>query len=139
MLLGDPGVSAAARVTASPTLAGASIAAAGSWVPSGSVPEPSGSALAEPTPPVRLAVHAADSNASGTIAVALWSRPKVDMVCISPESYWCHGAPSGPTYTSQRALSAPSYVPVSCVPRHISGRLDAPSAVRLPAYATMTR
>src|SRR5690242_14326079 len=97
MSLAEPGVRVAARVTGSPTLAGASMAAAGSTVPSGRVWEPSGSALAEPTPtPARLAVQAAESTASGTIVIARWIRPKLAMSVISPGSSGCHDAPSGP-------------------------------------------
>jgi hypothetical protein len=80
MLLAEPGVRAAARVTASPTLAGASMAEAGRTVPSGRVPGPSSSALAAVTPtPARLAVQAALSTASGTSVVARRSRLEVDM------------------------------------------------------------
>ncbi len=66
------------------TLAGASMACAGTVVPSGSAPEPSSPATAEPMPdPAMLAVHAAESTASGTSAVALCMRPNAD-ICWSP-------------------------------------------------------
>ena len=80
MPLADPGVTAVVRANESPTLAGASMAAVGRTVPSGSTPGLSGSALAEPAlTPARLAVQAAERMASGMIAVALCRRPKVDI------------------------------------------------------------
>jgi hypothetical protein len=60
------------------TLAGASIACVGMVLPSGSVAAASSAAAVEPIP-VRLAVHAAESTASGTMAVALCSRLKAGM------------------------------------------------------------
>ena len=70
---GTPG----AMTPACGTLAGASIAWLGTWVPSGSfflswsVPAPT--AVAEPKP-ARLNVHAPDSSASGTIMIAFCLR-----------------------------------------------------------------
>ena len=96
MLVAEPGVVLATREKESPTLAGASIAAVGRTVPSGRVPEPSESALADPAPtPARLAVQAADRMASGMIAVALCSRPKVDIAEL-PDRAGANMAPSGP-------------------------------------------
>src|SRR3954470_12302404 len=83
-----PGATAPGR----DTLAGASMASVGTLVPSGSVARGVSSADAAvlaPTP-ARLAVQAADSSASGMIAVALCIRPNRDVpivvVSLSPNS-----------------------------------------------------
>ncbi len=66
------------------TLAGALMASLGTVVPSGSVVGSFCSADAVVTPtPATLAVQAADSIANGTSAVALWIRPKRDVVICS--------------------------------------------------------
>src|SRR6478609_3239410 len=109
MSLAEPGVSEAARLTASPTLAGASIAAAGRTVPSGRVCEPSGSALAASTPtPARLAVHAAERTASGMMAIARCSRVELDISCALPLVVrWLDRSPrtpSGHVHTSSTTI-----------------------------------
>jgi hypothetical protein len=73
------------RAAPSETLAGASIACAGTLVPSGRVGSGRGPALASGAPtPAMLAVQAADNRASGRSAVALCRRPNRFDMCSLP-------------------------------------------------------
>ena len=82
--LASPEAAAGASEVGEETLAGASIACVGTVVPSGRVAVVSpATAVPRPTP-VRLAVHAAESTASGTMAVAFCSRVKDGMAAKSP-------------------------------------------------------
>ncbi len=73
----EPSGTAGAITPGTGTLAGASMALVGTWVPSGSAPLPSVVSEAVALALTRLAVHTPDISARGTKTTALERRDKV--------------------------------------------------------------
>ncbi len=127
-------------------LAGASMASAGTVLPSGSVPSPPSADVAllpaRPTP-TRLAVQAADSTASGTKVAAFWRRPNlaslivVSLVLDTPGGFPPRtGTPSTKEVTHGLRRSVPSVTwvttPVVCSLHDTADRRGAEPDVTSP-------